>query len=136
VISAISWLTMGMTFFPYIAFQDYFVFHRPRNPTPDRTYALFVHGTTVYLTPQEHMLTSNYWMAVFIICFLLFRVSRMDGDPFASKFGDVHAEVLPKSVLKPHRADSLSGAQIFLILAGYFVALLVLMVFLIVQAFR
>jgi len=72
VIYAISWLTMGITFFPYLAFQDYFVFHRPQMPIPaeDRIYALFVHGTTVYLTPQEHAIVSNNWMAVFVGCFL------------------------------------------------------------------
>jgi hypothetical protein len=61
VIFAICCLTIALTFFPYLTFQDYFVFHRPRKPIPaeHRTYALFVHGTTVYLTHQEHVLVSN-----------------------------------------------------------------------------
>jgi hypothetical protein len=128
---------MVITFVPYLAFQDYFVFHRPRKPIPaeDRTYALFVHGFTVYLTPQEHALVSNNWMAVFVGCFFIFSAIRMDGDPFGSKFGDIPVEALPKSVLKPRPAEWLSGVQILLIVSGYFVALLTLMAVLIVRAF-
>ena len=137
VIYAISWLTMGITLFPSLAFEDYFVFHRPQTPIPaeDRIYALSVHGTTVYLTPQEHVLASNNWMAVFVACFFIFGAIRMDGDPFANKFGDVPAEALPKSVLKPRPAEWLSGVQILLIVSGYFAALLTLMGVLIVRAF-
>jgi hypothetical protein len=137
VICAISWLTIGITFFPSLAFEDYFVFHRPQTPIPaeDRTYALSVHGTTVYLTPQEHALVSNNWMAVFAACFFIFGAIRMDGDPFANKFGDVPAEAIPKSVLKPRPAAWLSGVQILLIVSGYVAALLTLMAVLIVRAF-
>jgi hypothetical protein len=137
VIYAICCLTIALTFFPHLVFQEYFVFHRPRSPRPaeHRTCALSVHGTTVYLTPQEHVLVSNNWMAVFFGCFFILVTIRMDGDPFGSEFGDVRVESLPKSVLKTLPADWPSGMQIFLIISGYFAALLTLLAVLDVRAF-
>jgi hypothetical protein len=137
VIFAICCLTIALTFFPYLTFQDYFVFHRLRKPIPaeHRTYALFVHGTTVYLTHQEHVLVSNDWMALYLGCFFILVVIRMDGDPFGDRFEDAPAEALPKSLLKERPADWVSGAQIFLVVSGYFAALVTVMVFLIVRAF-
>jgi hypothetical protein len=58
----------------------------------------------------------------------------MDGDPFDDRFEDVPAEALPKSLLKERSADWVSGVQIFLVVTGYFAALVTVMVFLIVRA--
>ena len=74
------------------------------------------------------------WHFTWAVFFILV-VIRMDGDPFGDRFEDVPAEALPKSLLKERPADWVSGAQIFLVVTGYFAALVTVMVFLIVRAF-
>jgi hypothetical protein len=137
IVFTICWLTMGMALFTSIAFQSYFIGHRPAQaiPSEGRIYPLFVHGYTVYLTSQEHVLVSRDWMMVFAICFLFSMSIKMEGNPFASKLGDVPLGALPQSMIKPNPSGWLSGLQVLLILGGYFVALLTLMAVLIGRAF-
>jgi hypothetical protein len=137
IVQTVCWLTFGIALFTDIAFESYFVGHRPPHsiPSEGRIYPLNVHGYVVYLTSREHVLVSNYWMLVAGICFLFaFRIAR-EGDPFASKLSDVPAGALPRSAIKPAAAGWLSGKQILLIIGGYFVALLSLIAFLIGRAF-
>lgn len=130
-------LTFGIGLFTSIAFQSYFIGHRPPQaiPSEGRIYPLFVHGYIVYLTAREHVLVSSDWMIVSGICFLFIWTIKMEGDPFASKFTDTPVGALPRRMVKPNPAGWLSGLQVSLILGGYFVALLTLMAVLIGRAF-
>jgi hypothetical protein len=74
-------------------------------------------------------------MIVFGICFLFLWTIKNEGDPFASKLGEVPLGALPQSMIKPNPAGWISGTQVLLILGGYFVGLLTLMVVLIGRAF-
>jgi hypothetical protein len=130
-------LTMVMTFFTSIAFQLYFIGHRPPYaiPSEGRIYPFSEHGYIVYLTSHEHVLVSSDWLIVSGICSLLIWSIKNEGDPFASKMGDVPLGALPRSMIKPNPAGWTSGLQVLLILGGYFVALLTLMAVLIGRAF-
>jgi hypothetical protein len=130
-------LTMATTFFTSIAFEEYFIGHRPPQaiPSEGRIYPLLVHGYVVYLTSREHVLVSRDWMLLFGICFLFVWSIKNEGDPFASKFKDTPVGALPHSMIKPNPPGWLSGLQISVILGGYFAALLTLMAVLIARAF-
>jgi hypothetical protein len=137
MVLTICWLTFGISLFSSLAFQSYFIGHRPPHPIPSegRIYPLFEHGYIVYLTSREHVLVSRDWMIVVFACFLVIWSIQNEGDPFASKFSDTPVGALPRSLLKPSPAGWLSGLQVLLILGGYFVGLLTLMAVLIARAF-
>jgi hypothetical protein len=137
IAQTICWLTFGIALFTTMAFDSYFKGHRPPHAIPSKglIYPLTGSGYVVYLTSREHVLVSNYWMFVAVICFLFaFNIAR-EGDPFASKLSDVPEGALPKSLIKQAPSGWPSGKQILLIIGGYLAVLLIVIAILIFRAF-
>jgi hypothetical protein len=137
IVQTICWLTFGIALFTDMAFESFFVGHRPTHSiaSEGRIYPLNVHGYVVYLTSREHVLVGSYWFAAAIICFLFAFSIAKEGDPFASKLSNIPEGALPKSFIKPAPTGWLSGKQILLIVGGYLAALLLLIAILIFRAF-
>ena len=136
IVQTLSWLTFGIALFTEMAFESFFVGHRPTHsiPSEGRIYPLNVHGYLVYLTSGEHVVVSNYWMLVAGIAFLFAYSIAREGDPFASELSDLPEAALPKSLIKPAPSGWLSGKQILLVIGGYLAALLLLIAILIFRA--
>lgn len=77
----VSWYALVVCFSLNVIAQELFMFTRPRIPVPavGRVYPLNEHGTLVYLTYWEHLITGHWSTLVLLVLALIWvALNRLD----------------------------------------------------------